>query len=103
MDQMNVTFRGTDTARRLLLKTVQHVHSLGKSHGVNRSKRVTQVVFYQLKNACTFAFPGFRLCRGCTDLHSTQGITKVINDLSRQFNQVFFGRSNPVKRLFSWY
>ena len=46
--------------RRFLLKRVQDVDGIRKTHGVDRPVRVPIMIFHDLKNPWPLAFPGLR-------------------------------------------
>jgi len=74
-----------------LLKRVQHIDSICKTDGVNRSVRIPVVVFDNLQDSWALAFPGlsrgvFSSVLGCTqsETHAPPNINgKTANVLQR--------------------
>jgi hypothetical protein len=54
LNQPDLTFWRLNPAFRFLLKGMQNVETLSKSHGVDRSKGVAIVILYNLENPCAF-------------------------------------------------
>jgi hypothetical protein len=85
---------------RLFLERVEHVDSLGVSHGVDCSVRVSRVVFDNFKDPGTTESTE-RFCRGIFTAHlsNLQGMAHSGLNLVWELTQILTTGANPVDRL----
>lgn len=62
-DLAHIPFRRLDSAFRLLVKSVQHIHRLGKTHSVDCPISIAAIIFHNLKDPGPSPFQCFAL--GC--------------------------------------
>lgn len=88
-----------DASLRLLLKSMQNVDGLRKSHRVHGSVRITLVVIHDLENcASTEALQRSGGSVSSTDLGLIEGKAHYLSDTRREGAQVFSRAPDPMVR-----
>jgi hypothetical protein len=75
---------------------MEHIDILSQSNSIYCPKRITIVVFYDFKDARSFAIPWLCVWMFAAKLSDSKGISHGIDHGIRKREEVSFRRSNPM-------
>jgi hypothetical protein len=95
-NEIHVSLGRPDARRRLLLKSVQHVHGLREPNGIDRPVGVPVVGLDEFQNAGPEALPRLGVRGNAAELRNAKSVAHVVPDRFRETEKVALRRPYPM-------